>query len=339
MTVKNDEELVMQMTMNGRRWILALTALTALVIVPASAEELKLWRHGIVEAKSDAGIVFMGSKGGFAEKQGLKIDIQQFKGDTLALKALLAGELDSYEGNPGSPMVAASRGADIKLVGCYWPGLTYAIYSRVSIKSPAELKGKTFAISAPGALPDLVARAVLAQNNVAAADVKFTIMGSDADRFKALTAGIVDAAAASSGFAPEAEKAGVKMLVHAIDAVPNYVRFCIYSTGKTLSARKDDAARFLAAEIGGFRYALTNRDQTLALTREITLAKPDNPLPAFTYDEMKRLSAVDPDMPIPMNKLAWMRDLLVTTGNLTQPIDLDAFVDADVRTKALQIAK
>src|SRR5215510_2561093 len=90
----------MRRTMKGRRWILALTALTGLIIVPASAEELKLWRHGVVEAKSDAGIVFMGSKGGFAEKQSLKIDIQQFKGDTLALKALLAGELDSYEGNP-----------------------------------------------------------------------------------------------------------------------------------------------------------------------------------------------------------------------------------------------
>jgi len=34
-----------------------------------------------------------------------------------------------------------------------------------------------------------------------------------------------------------------------------------------------------------------------------------------------------------------MRDLLVTTGNLTKPIDLDAFVDGDVRTKALKIAK
>ncbi len=52
-------------------------------------------------------------------------------------------------------MIAASRGADIKLVGCYWPGLTYAIYSKAGINSPAELKGKTFAISAPGALPDL----------------------------------------------------------------------------------------------------------------------------------------------------------------------------------------
>jgi len=321
------------------RWILALAALTGLVVVPARAEDMKLWRHGIVEAKSDAGIVFMGSKGGFAEKQGLKIEIKQFKGDTLALKALLAGELDSYEGNPGSPMVAASRGADIKLIGCYWPGLTYAIYSKADIKSPADLKGKTFAISAPGALPDLVARAVLAQNNVAATDVKFTVMGSDADRFKAVTAGIVDAAAASSGFAPLAEKTGVKMLVHAIEAVPNYVRFCIYSNVKTLDARKDDAARFLAAEMAGFRYALSNRDQTLALTREITLAKPDDPLPAFTYDEVKRYSAVDPDMPIPMNKLGWLRDLLVTTGNLTKPVDLDAFVDADVRTKALQLGK
>lgn len=99
--------------------VMALAVLAGFAIASAKAEDLQLWRHGIVEAKSDAGIVFMGSKGGFAEKQGLKIEIKQFKGDTLALKALLAGELDSYEGNPGSPMVAASRGADIKLVGCY----------------------------------------------------------------------------------------------------------------------------------------------------------------------------------------------------------------------------
>ncbi len=69
------------------------------------------------------------------------------------------------------------------------------------------------------------------------------------------------------------------------------------------------------------------------------MLKPDNPLAAFTFDEVKKYSAVDPKMPIPMNKLAWLRDLLVTTGNLTKPVDLDKFVDADVRTKALQIAK
>ena len=153
---------------NGHQRILALAASMGLLVVPASAQELKLWRHGIVEAKSDAGIVFMASRGGFAEKQGLKIEIQQFKGDTLALKALLAGELDSYEGNPGSPMIAASRGADIKLVGCYWPGLTYAIYSKAGINSPAELKGKTFAISAPGCAAGSARARRVAQNNLTA---------------------------------------------------------------------------------------------------------------------------------------------------------------------------
>src|SRR6476619_8075714 len=158
---------VKSMLRAGGLWSTALLALCT----TAAAQQLKNWRHGVLEAKSDAVFVFMSSKGGFAEKQGLKIEIMQFKGDTLALTALLAGELDSYEGNPGSPMIAASRGADIKLVGCYWPGLTYAIFSKAGINSPAELKGKTFAISAPGALPDLLARAVLAQNNLTAADV------------------------------------------------------------------------------------------------------------------------------------------------------------------------
>ena len=54
------------------------------------------WRHGVLEAKSDAGFVFMPSKGGFAERQGLKVEMMQFKGDALALKALIAGELDTY---------------------------------------------------------------------------------------------------------------------------------------------------------------------------------------------------------------------------------------------------
>ena len=61
------------------RWILAMTVLTGLVVVPANAADMKLWRHGIVEAKSDVGIVFMGSKGGFAEKQGLKIESSSSK--------------------------------------------------------------------------------------------------------------------------------------------------------------------------------------------------------------------------------------------------------------------
>jgi NitT/TauT family transport system substrate-binding protein len=316
----------------------ALAAAVAALSTPAGAQNLKTWRHGVLEAKSDAGFVFMPSNGGFAEKQGLKIEMVQFKGDALALRAMLAGEIDSYEGSPGGPMIAGSRGAEVKILGCYWPILNYGIFSKASIANPKDLKGKSFAISAPGSLPDLLARAVLDKNNISGDDVKFAVMGSDTDRFKALTAGVVDAAAASTEFVPFASPSNVKLLVHANEAVPNYLRFCIYTGNKTLAQRNDDVVHFLAAQMIGLRYAMANRDKTIALAKEISEAKADDPRAAYLFDEVARFSSITPDMPIPMDKLNWMQDLLVRTGNLAKPFDLKTIVDGSAREKALALA-
>jgi NitT/TauT family transport system substrate-binding protein len=317
--------------------IVALTLACAALATPAAAQ--KAWKHGIVQAKSDAGFVFMAANGGFAEKQGLKIEMMQFTGDALALKALIAGELDSYEGSPGGPMLAASQGADIKLLGCYWPGLTYGIYAKSSIASAKDLKRKSMAISAPGALPDLLARAVLEQNNVSSSDVRFAVMGSDTDRYRAVSVGNVDAAAASTEFVPLAGAAGVKLLVHAYDVVPNYLRFCSYTTGKTLTQRNADVVAMLAAQIAAQRYAMANRDKVIELATKITEAKPDDPRAAYIFDEVKKYSAIDPEMPIPLDKLAWMRELLTKTGNLTKPVDLAKLTDGSAREKALAAVK
>ena len=304
----------------------------------AQAQSPKIWRHGMVEAKSDAGFVMMAGKGGFAEKQGFQIEYMQFKGDALALKAMLAGEVDSYEGSPGAPMTAASRGADIKLVGCYWPVLTYGLWTNKPNLTLADLKDKNFAISSPGALPDLFARAVLEKQKLTANDVKFVALGSDADRFRAVSAGIVDVAAASTEFTPNATQMGIRLLVHAADATPNYLRFCTYMSGKTLAQRGDEAVKFLAANMQALRHTLASKDETVKLAREMTDAKPDDARAAFVFDEVKTYKAVDPDMGIPMEKLGWMMDLFVRTENLAKPMDLTKFVDAGPREKALALA-
>src|SRR3981189_306790 len=91
----------------------------ALLSGPALAQG-KVWRHGIIEAKSDAGILYMASKRDFAQKLGLKLEFVPLKTDTIGLKAAIAGELDSFEGGPGGSIVAAARGADVKIIGCSW---------------------------------------------------------------------------------------------------------------------------------------------------------------------------------------------------------------------------
>ena len=167
------------------RLFLRAICLIGLLAPAAKAEDLPEWRIGTVAPNGDAGMLYMGSRGGFGTAFGVDMKMVPLKGDPLLLKAMLAGELEAYIGGPPSPMVAASRGADVKIVGCYWPGLTYGIFVGKDVTKVEDLKGKTFAISAPGSLPDLFARTVLETYKIPISDVQFAAMGSDADRFRA----------------------------------------------------------------------------------------------------------------------------------------------------------
>ena len=220
------------------------------------------WTHGVIEPKGDAGFSLMVSRRGFAEKRGLQVKIVPLRDGALAHKAPLPGELDSIESSPGAAILAGMRGADLKIVGCDWPGILHGLMAKSSIAGVADLKGKTLAISAPGSLPDLVAKALFAKFNVPPGSVRTasTAIGSDIERFKALTSGVVDA-----GIVPEELMAvapsDIKLLAAGRDTLPNYVRLCLTVTGKTVAQRRDAVTRFLAAQIEALRYAVTHRDE------------------------------------------------------------------------------
>jgi NitT/TauT family transport system substrate-binding protein len=307
-----------------------------LTSAPGLAQE-RVWRHGIIEAKSDAGIFYMASRRDFAQKLGLKLEFVPLKTDTIELKAALAGELDSFEGGPQGAIVAASRGADIKVIGCNWLVVPHGLFVRNEINSVADLKGKAIAVSAPGRFPELVARAVLEKAKVPTGDVKFAAMGSDTDRYKALAAGVVDGAIVSNEYTPIAAKSGVKLLVPGSEAVPNFLRVCLHATGKILKERADDAAKFLAAEMEGLRYAASHRDEAIKLTHDITGAKPDDPRAAFVYDWAVKANAIGTDLPIPMEKLEYIQKAAISVGSMPKPIDLKTVVDTSARDKALTL--
>jgi NitT/TauT family transport system substrate-binding protein len=316
------------------RW----TSLVAAVLLASQANAADaplVWRHAIIEAKSDAGIFMMVTQG-FAEKQGLKLEISQVKSDAIGLKALIAGELDSYDGIVGGTVLAASHGADVKLIGCHWPGLPHGIFSKPSIASVKDLKGKTIAISTPSSLPEIIAREALAKYGVPADEVKFANMGGDLDRFKALVAGVADASVVSGEYEPIAEKEGLKLLIAGRDILPNYMRLCYFSTARALSAHHEAAVRFMMAEMTALHYALSHREETLKLTREITGIKPDDPRPAYIFDDAVKTHAVDPDLDIPAEKAQWMADQLIEDGKLPKHYDVQQMIDPSIRADALK---
>lgn len=315
-------------------------AAAALLLVSAypgfgQVQEPVVWRHAIINPKADAGFYLMASRHGFDLKQGLKVDVLDVKDDQIGLRALLAGEVDSYEGSPTGAIVAAARGADIRILGCEWINLPHGIMVHDNIDNLKQLEGKSIAVSAPGTMPDMLARTALAHADVPVSDVTLAAVGGDRDRYSALVGGVVQAAVVSNEYLPLKSSKDLKMLVKGAQALPNLVRTCIVTTSKTVLNRHDELVRFLTAEIQALRYAVSHRDATIALTRQVIGAKPDDPRPAFVFDEAVKPGQVAPDLPLSMQKLAWMQDEMIKLHQMPHGIDLGKVVDKDIRAAAL----
>ena len=304
----------------------------------ASAQTAKPWRHVIIQPKSDAGILLMPFKRGFADKVGLPVELISVKDDELALKAVLSGAADSYEGGPAAAILADAHGADVKVIGCTWITVPHGIFVHDDITSMDQLKGKSIAVAAPGSFPDIFARGALAKFNIPVSEVNLASLGGDLDRYRALTARVVDAAVVSGEVTPIAEKQGIKMLVSAKEALPEFPRMCLHVSAKTIAARPDDTAKFIAAEMLGLRYAMAHKDDVVKVTQEATGFKADDPRPAFMYDLAAKEAAIGTDVPIPLDKLVWLQNQLVAVGSLAKAGDISHIIDPKPREQALEMA-
>ncbi|MDP0926609.1 ABC transporter substrate-binding protein [Paracoccus onubensis] len=312
-----------------------LIAATGIAAIAGAAQAQEVWRHGIVEAKGDSGFLFQAAEGGFGEKRGLDIEMVEFTGGPTALKALLAGELDSFEASPVVALPALHQNADIKIIGCNWPGMTYTVFSSPDVASTEDLKGQSIGVSAPGSLPMLFTQLALEASGLSASDVTYVNAGGSADRVRAVGAGLVTAAASSSEFAVGAETYNVKPLLAGAEVTPQFVKVCVMTTGAKIAERRADMVNFLGAEMEGLAYGIGNKDAMIALAHKVARLPEDDKTAEFIYDEAIKYDAIAIDLAVPMENLQWTDDQMVRLGALPENADVRDFVDESVREEAL----
>ena len=322
--------------MSATKTLALAAAILALGLTAANAQE-KVWKHGILEAKSDSGFIAMVDKGGFAAKHGLKVEILQIKAGATLMKALIAGEIDSVDMGAAESIVAAVRGTGVKIVGCTWPGVPQVVLAKTDIKTLADLKGKNVAISSPGSLPDLLFRGMLEVANVPFNEVKLATQGADLDRYKSLIAGITDAAVVSNEFEAIMPPT-VHVLAKGSTAVPKFIRLCLATNSKVLAGRRADLVNFVAAEMDAYKYAANHRDETIKLAQELTHAKPDDKRAEFITDQAIRDKQIDPTLAIPADRIEWMQGLFVKSGVIPKALPVNMLIDTSVHDDAAKLA-
>ena len=260
------------------------------------------------------------------------------KDDEILLKALIAGDLDSFEGGPGSALIADSHGADVKIIGCTWLIVPHGIFVHDDITVDGSARGKTIAISSPGAFPDIFAKGALDHFNIP--DERGEIR-QPRRRSRPLQ---------GAGGACRRRRGGVGRIradrrqgAHqdagsAQDALPHVRAHVSAFDRQDAQARAPhDAAKFLAGEMLGLRYAVTHKDEVMKVTQEVTGIKPDDPRPAYIYDLAMQQHAIGTDVPIPMDKFNWLNEELVKVGSIAEADGLSKVLDPKPREDALKL--
>jgi len=149
---------------------------------------------------------------GIFAKNGLNVKVVQ-SGSTVGATAVIAGSAQVFYGEATSAFQAVAQGSPVEIVGTLRNMNVFKFYVTPSIKTAADLKGKSIAISSAGDSTDLSSRSALSTLGVDESSVTFLPTGTSTLRLTALTTGHVAGTLLTEPTASQAAKMGMKLIL------------------------------------------------------------------------------------------------------------------------------
>jgi len=199
---------------------------------------------------------------GFFEQNGLDAEIVSIGAGSRPEAALMANQIQMYEGGPDA-MAAAVAGGDLEFVGALDKDFLFWLYSIPSIKTAAELKGKQIAVTS------------LTSSTYTAARIGVRSLGLDADKdvgyqavnnppaiFSAMQNGAAQAGAIGTTNIIQARKVGYFMLASIADMHVPYPAGWFTVSKKWATTHDDTMQRMMKSLVQGISYMLKEPEGT-----------------------------------------------------------------------------
>jgi NitT/TauT family transport system substrate-binding protein len=232
-------------------------------------EPLKL-RLGLGSSPAPAlpnSVLWLAKDLGFYQREGLDVELNEFKGTPLVIAAMISGEIDV--GNVSTSDVirlVASKGQAMRAIHSPDARLYFQIAGRDEIKSVTGLPGKTFAVSRIGSVDHSLSMIALKSLGINPASLTYVAMGVPTTRAQALVAGRVDATSVSvATWITVQKEPGIKILVDQNTFYENatVVEKVNAATAKVLEEKPEHLRRFTAAVLKASRFFTDNQEAWL----------------------------------------------------------------------------
>ena len=238
----------------------ALTLVSMLITSPQAAEKLVADYGGLSGFQST---VWVAKDLKIFDKHGLDVDVIMINGSARSVAALLGGSTQFATGSATGPIVAAARGADLKVIAASYNKFPYAFIVKPEIRTPKDLRGKRVNILNFGGSNDLALQLALKEWGLKLPDIQVMIGGDAPTRLLSLMTGRTDATILSPPHLTKAVQAGYRVLADMGEMSANFTQSSLYVKGSFLREDRDRVKRFVRAYSEAVHAIKNDRERTL----------------------------------------------------------------------------
>jgi NitT/TauT family transport system substrate-binding protein len=230
----------------------------------AQEKQLEKLRTGGGSASATQMSLWFAKEGGYYEKNGLNVEVISIPGSSLALQAMLSGELPVIQAGGAGPIQTALAGADTVIIATIAKRFSWWIFSQPNIARMEDLKGKVFGVTRFGTQSDLASRLALRRYGIdPERDVTMVQTGGPAETVTAMAAGKVHAAAITPPATLLAKRLKLKEILDLSKLDLDYHVNGLVTTRRYIKTNEDTVRRFVRAYIEGAAHG--QRDKAFAM--------------------------------------------------------------------------
>ena len=224
------------------------------VFSQATAQDKKVERIRVGGGSTSATqmSMWLAKEGGLYDKHGLGVETISIPGSSLALQAMLAGEVPIIQLGGAASIQANLSGADTVIIATIVKKFLFWIYSQPGLARMEDLKGKVFGTTRFGTLSDLASRFALRLYGIdPERDITMVQTGGPAETVAAIVTGKIHAAALSPPATLQGKKAKLRELLDMSKLDAEYHINGVVTTRRYLKSNEDTVRRFMRAYIEG----------------------------------------------------------------------------------------
>jgi len=278
---------------------------------------------------------------GYYEEFGLEPTTLNVADGSKLMGALLSGSSDiCFLSGFGQVLPAIEKGGALKLVAGAGLLLPDAIYSKKpEIQTLKNLEGRTVGTGSPGALLHQFTTSLLRKKGVDLTKVQFVNVGSSADVFRAVVAGVVDAGPALVDVYDDQAKYGVHSLKDGDlwTGLPEYTYQGSYASTRAIAEKREALVRALAVYGKVYRFISSPQSKDAFIRARVAALKNTGESEGLSeWNWIRKYQPYALDLMLSEERVRYMQELNLEAGVQKKILPYDQVADMSLAKEAVK---